>query len=105
MAATVTINTVQRHGNTDRIEIDATIDPGGGADPVAVQASGWVSAMTNHFPPEAFGDDGHHLPGAAGRPMTPAERDNYYQRLVEEQHPGYFLRRTPMFSPPPTRKH
>ena len=95
---TTTINTVQRHGSTDRIEIEATIDPGDGAEPVDVQAWGWVSALTNHFPPDAFGDDGHHKPGVAGRPMTPAERDAYYQAKVEEQHPEYFVRRTPAFT-------
>jgi hypothetical protein len=49
-------------------------------------ANGWLSATTNHFDPEAYGPDGHHVEGAQPREMTPAEKRAYCQALLDAQH-------------------
>lgn len=66
------------------------------ADPVTVTATGWVSATTNWFPPQAYGPDGNQLtswedpPGVATsspRQMDPGELDTYCQALILAAHP------------------
>lgn len=82
-----------------------------------VSAQGWVSATQNHYPPEAFGEDGHRLghwenekgenvgadsapPEAGGqwvedvppRPMTQDEITSYCTQLLLEA----FVASTPL---------
>jgi hypothetical protein len=99
MAATVTINTAQPRGASDYLDVTATIVPDGGGDPVDVEATGWVSATTNHFPPSAYDALGNRDPAIPPRAMTPAERDAYYLQLVQEDNPQYFVGQMPAFSP------
>lgn len=48
----------------------------------AVRATGWVSAMTNFYPPEAYGEDGHRKAKAKPRAMTDAEKLVYMKSLL-----------------------
>lgn len=54
--------------------------------PVVIEARGWVSAMTNHFDPDAIGTDGHRKPNTTPREMTDAERHAYAVSLLEAQN-------------------
>lgn len=55
--------------------------------PVEIEARGWISATTNHFDADAYGDDGHRVSGANPRAMTEQERAEYALRLLGEQNP------------------
>lgn len=61
-------------------------------DEVPVQASGWVTAMTNFYPPEAYiqGDDGGLVlvDAATARPMTDSEKMVYWQSLLAAVAPA-----------------
>jgi hypothetical protein len=46
------------------------------------EASGWVSATTNYYPPESYDADGNRLPEAQPRAMTAGERRAYCQELL-----------------------
>jgi hypothetical protein len=50
--------------------------------PALIEATGWVSAMTNHYDPDAYGNDGHLLEDAKPRQMTSAERKSYCEQLL-----------------------
>jgi hypothetical protein len=68
-------------------------------DPAAELAGyGWFSAVTNHFPPEAYGPDGHRDPATPARTMTDAEQTEYYQNLIASANPD-------LFPPPPAIRH
>lgn len=51
-------------------------------DGTPVAATGWQSAVTNHFGPECYGEDGHRVAGAEPRLMTAAERQGYFLGLL-----------------------
>lgn len=52
-------------------------------DPLPIEARGWISATSNHFDPEYYGDDGHRKPGATARAMTKDEQRAYATGLLE----------------------
>lgn len=65
-------------------------------EPIVVEARGWVSALENHYPPEAYDDAGalrlkSTRKGAPGdpqhepRPMSPAERRAYAEQLLRDR--------------------
>jgi hypothetical protein len=54
----------------------------GSVDGEEVTATGWVSALTNHYDASAYGDDGHLRDGAKPRKMTKAEQLDYCRRLL-----------------------
>ena len=62
----------------DRLLIDAEVDG------KLVQATGWVSALENHFGEDAYTKDGDRKKGAKAREMTREERREYCERLVRE---------------------
>lgn len=50
-------------------------------------ATGHVSATTNHYDADLYGDDGHLLPDAKPRAMTADEVGAYALALLQEQNP------------------
>jgi hypothetical protein len=65
----------------------------GERDDEILEARGWVSAIENHLPPEAYDADGNRLENKKGQPkvtprrMTSAEKRAYAKRLLLEQNP------------------
>lgn len=49
--------------------------------------TGWVSAMTNFFPADQYGEDGHLRPDSVSRSMTMDEVHEYWSELVEAADP------------------
>lgn len=60
-----------RRGRTERYEV-----------PRVYEATGWVSALTNHFDEESYGEDGHRNPKAKPRERTADEKLAYCQELL-----------------------
>ena len=54
----------------------------GTVDGVAVEARGWMSAMTNHYQPTDYDEGGNLKDGAKPAVMTDAERLAYMQGLL-----------------------
>ena len=50
-------------------------------------AHGWVSAMNNHFDPDAYAPDGHLSQDASSRAMTMEEQRAYWRSLLAK--PGH----------------
>lgn len=84
-------------------------DPDTGEDTDRLQtitAHGWVSALENHYPADAYDDDGLKLKttkkGAPGdpehepRPMTKAERRAYCEQLLLGASPKPAVEPTPV---------
>jgi hypothetical protein len=62
------------------------------ADGNELEATGWVSATTNHYAPSAYSKDAEtdelvRDAKVEPRAMTPAEVGEYAKRLMLEQHP------------------
>lgn len=68
----------------DGLLLRATLPPPNGRTLIAY---GWRSAITNYYPPNQYQANGHLIPGAVSRAMTPAERRAYFERLLNEQNP------------------
>ena len=66
--------------------VDGVVDSAGNL--VVVNAYGWVSAMSNYFPPALYAGDGSRLPGATARAMTGAEKLAYCKRLLTAAAPA-----------------
>lgn len=49
---------------------------------------GWVSALTNFYPPSAYNADGTLKPGQTPRAMTAAERTAYLRTLIQARLNG-----------------
>ena len=86
---TANVQRVLDLGN-DVLEVTGTVDGVDGPDgsPMLFVVNGWVSAMTNHYGPEQYGDDGHLVDGAKPRQMTPDERMAYWQSLLTNAAPA-----------------
>jgi hypothetical protein len=54
--------------------------------PVVYEATGWVSALTNHYDESAYDKDGHRKDTAKSRAMTDEERAEYAANLLREQN-------------------
>jgi hypothetical protein len=54
------------------------------ADGNPVTVTGWVSAMTNYFPPTAYDANGLLKASAKARAMTDAEKRSYWLSLLGE---------------------
>ena len=61
---------------------------------VAVEARGWLSAMTNHYGPGCYDPGGNLLKDAVSREMTEAEKHAYLVRLLEGAAPSPLGSRT-----------
>lgn len=85
---TVNVEKVTDLGN-DRILVTGTVDGHNDPDgnPVIVQAPGWLSAMTNYYPADAYGEDGHLVDGATAREMTDDEKHAYWADLLSSAVP------------------
>jgi hypothetical protein len=59
-----------------RAIVDDDLDP--------TEARGWVSALTNHYDPDAYGEDGHRLADAKPRHLSDAEARAYCEQLVRD---------------------
>jgi hypothetical protein len=81
----VTIASVANAGDDVLLILAAGVDADG--NELVFSATGWVSATTNYFPPDQYGEDGHLIEGAAARAMTQAEIGDYALALVLEQNP------------------
>lgn len=66
--------------------VDGVVDLKG--NPALVCAYGWVSAMTNYFPPASYAGDGSRLAGATPRNMTAPEKLAYCRRLLAGAAPA-----------------
>ena len=66
----------------DVLEVTGTVDG------KKIKARGWVSAMTNYYPPTAYNEDGVREPGAQPRPMTLEEKTAYCTKLLEDAVPA-----------------
>lgn len=64
---------------------DGVVDEQG--DPLLLIATGWVSALLNHFEPAAYQPDGHRDPAVGARPMSAAEQLAYCQERVFAVYP------------------
>lgn len=86
MMRTYEVDTITALAN-DRLQVVGHwIDAQGQA--VTVTASGWVSATTNHYPPESYdAETGHRHDGATARHMSEAELVDYARGLLAEQDP------------------
>ncbi len=73
MARQINITSVMA-GESDRLYVEGTVDG------VETTAQGWQSAVTNFFPPEAFGPNGNPLTEAD--PESPGE----IRRVVPSRH-------------------
>lgn len=74
----------------DVLTVSATLTNEQGVFPVRV--SGWLSATTNYFPPDAYGEpdeagNAHRTDGATARAMTKAEKQAYYVALLDAAFP------------------
>lgn len=67
MAEVVITNIAGCGPDSDQLRITGTVDGR------AVQAEGWFSATQNHYPPDAYDEDGHRDPDAIPRKMTESE--------------------------------
>jgi hypothetical protein len=56
----------------------------GQVDGEPVEARGWLSATTNHYPPTAYAADGHLKDGAKSQKMTEAQVRAYCRGLLLE---------------------
>lgn len=54
----------------------------GTVDGVEVEARGWVSAVSNHYAPSDYGDDGHRKDDAKAKVMTTQEQAAYFASLL-----------------------
>lgn len=54
--------------------------------PVVLEARGHVSALTNHYDPSAYGEDGNRDPKAEARAMNGDEARAYMIGLLREQN-------------------
>lgn len=63
-----------------------------------IEAQGWVSATTNHYPPEAY-DEGELRDEATPRAMSKEEVGVYALRLLAEQNPEPSAPATPDGTP------
>jgi hypothetical protein len=52
-----------------------------------LEARGWVSATTNHYPPDAYDEAGALRDDAKPRAMSADEVGAYALALLREQHP------------------
>ena len=73
----------------DRLRVTGTVEGATGPDgePVEVVASGWVSAMTNHYDAEHYDAEGQLVEGATSREMTDDEKHAYWVALLEAAAP------------------
>lgn len=63
---------------------------------VVVEARGWISAMANHYPADAYDDEGNLADDAQPRAMTKAERRAYAERLLLASVPEPVAEPTPV---------
>lgn len=75
--------------DTDETQPDdwSTADQGEWS-PTVVEATGWVSATTNHYDPDAYDEDGHLIADAKPRTMTAAEVGEYALSLLTPAAPA-----------------
>jgi hypothetical protein len=66
----------------DVIQVDGSID---GAE---LTAYGWLSAMSNYYPPTSYDDDGSLKEGSQARAMDTDEKMAYWVSLLEELAPA-----------------
>lgn len=71
----VTVTRVRDLGG-DVLEVTGTVNR------EEVTAQGWVSAMQNHYPPSAYGKDGHLKPNAEPAEMTDRQKTAYWKSLL-----------------------
>lgn len=63
---------------------------GSDGEPAILEASGWVSAITNHYDDNSLDANGQRKPGTKARVMTASEAQAYVQRLLWE-HNGHLI--------------
>lgn len=66
--------------------VDGVVDSSGNL--AIVSAYGWMSAMSNYYPPAAYAGDGSRLAGATSRAMTAVEKLAYCRRLLSGAAPS-----------------
>lgn len=73
----IEVSEVLAHAD-DRLVVHGTVE----GEPVV--ATGWVSALTQHYGPECYDEDGNLREGASSRKMEPGERRAYCERLLSD---------------------
>lgn len=88
MARAITILDALDAGNdllTIQANVEGVVDADG--NPKVVEATGWVSALTNYYPPYCYGEGGNLLPGSVPRAMTTPEKLTYCKARIAETRP------------------
>lgn len=86
----------------DRITVVGTVDghDDDAGQPIIVSAAGWVSAMEQHYDPDAYGEDGHRDPDREPRAMTDDERMAYWESLLADSVPQLPTEPTVLYQAP-----